>query len=300
MCGKSTPPAMMVQDGEIDRRKRPPRPGCPTIPRPRQSWGNETPPLGPLRPGLLTGLTFASNFGMYHPSCFGGRARGRRKAASAFSPGLGYTCLHAYKRLRRRFQSLYGALKQTPYRWLDLRHLCTLLLPGHTIGRIRYFTAQVHERPDKPGTNVRQQVYLRALRTIPNLTIHLGFYQTHPVVMRDALPSGAAGKPVRVLKTEEKGSDLNLATYLLVDGFRGEYETAVVVSNDSDLCEPIRIVRHELNKAVGVLNPHPHPSRALLRHVTFLKQIRRGVLAQSQFPPTITDGRGTFHKPPVW
>ena len=32
--------------------------------------------------------------------------------------------------------------------------------------------------------------------------------------------------------SEEKGSDVNLATRLLVDGFNGDYEQAVVVSNE--------------------------------------------------------------------
>jgi len=198
------------------------------------------------------------------------------------------------------FNLYYGCLKKTPYRWLDLARLCTLLLPEHAMNRIRYFTALVHERPDKPGTNARQQVYLRALRTLPGLSIHLGYYLTNPVFMREWLPSGQARKSVRVLKTEEKGSDVNLATYLLVDGFHNEYDAAVVISNDSDLCEPIRIVRHELGKTVGILNPHPNPSRALLPHVTFIKQIRRGVLAKSQFPNILTDSQGSFHKPVGW
>jgi len=194
----------------------------------------------------------------------------------------------------------YGCLKGTPYRWLNVQQLCTQVLPKSTVHRIRYFTALVHERPDNPGTNARQQVYLRALRTIPELSIHLGYYLTHAVLMRKCLSSGKVGGSVRVLKTEEKGSDVNLATYLLFDAFRNDYDTAVVVSNDSDLCEPIRIVRHELGNAVGLLNPHPNPSRALLQHATFIKQIRRGVLAKSQFPTILKDQDGEFHKPVSW
>lgn len=60
---------------------------------------------------------------------------------------------------------------------------------------------------------------------------------------------------VQVIKTEEKGSGVNLATHLVGDGFRNEYELAVLVTNDSDLLEPIRIVRHELGLKVGITNP---------------------------------------------
>jgi len=50
---------------------------------------------------------------------------------------------------------------------------------------------------------------------------------------------------VEILDTKEKGSDVNLATYLLMDGFKREYEMAVVISNDSDLVEPIKLVTSE-------------------------------------------------------
>jgi uncharacterized LabA/DUF88 family protein len=50
---------------------------------------------------------------------------------------------------------------------------------------------------------------------------------------------------IRVIKTEEKGSDVNLATELLVDGFNNDYEIAIIVSNDSDLLMPIQVVNGE-------------------------------------------------------
>jgi hypothetical protein len=51
---------------------------------------------------------------------------------------------------------------------------------------------------------------------------------------------------------------------------------------------------------VGILNPHPNPSRALLLHIDFIKQIRAGVLNAAQFPATLTDAHGTFTKPATW
>lgn len=99
------------------------------------------------------------------------------------------------------------------------------------------------------------------------------------MLLADCPPT--APKYARVIKTEEKGSDVNLATHLLHDAYKKEYETAVVISNDSDLVEPIRIVRHELKLDVGILNPHKRPSRALLPHASFIKQIRKGVLSES-------------------
>ena len=66
------------------------------------------------------------------------------------------------------FNLYYGSLKGTPYKWLDLAELSSVLLPQDTISRIRYFTAQVNARPHDPQQPVRQQTYLRALPTIPD------------------------------------------------------------------------------------------------------------------------------------
>ena len=56
----------------------------------------------------------------------------------------------------------------------------------------------------------------------------------------------------------------------------------------------------QLGKKVGILNPHKNPSRALLPHIDFIKQIRAGVLQASQFSPVLTDRHGTFTKPAAW
>jgi len=78
------------------------------------------------------------------------------------------------------------------------------------------------------------------------------------------------------------------------------FDVAVLITNDSDLLEPLKIVRYELNLPVGVLNPQKKASRVLARHASFIKRIRRGVLLASQFPTTLHDAKGTFHKPSSW
>ena len=174
------------------------------------------------------------------------------------------------------------------------------MLPKNTVVDIKYFTALVSSRPSNPDQSLRQQLYLRALKTVPGVSIHYGHFLTHEVTMPLVTPAGQRQQYARVVKTEEKGSDVNLATHLLHDAHMGRFDIAVVVSNDSDLLEPIKIVREELGKKVGLLNPHRNPSRALLPHIDFIKAIRAGVLGASQFPPTLTDAHGTFTKPASW
>lgn len=196
------------------------------------------------------------------------------------------------------FNLYYGAIKKTIYKWLDLSKLCSLVLPNDQIQEIKYFTALVKGRPHDPMQPIRQQVYLRALKTIPNLSIIYGDFLTHPqkMVKTNSNPT----EWVAVDRTEEKGSDVNLASHLLLDAFTGKFKLAVLITNDSDLAEPVRIVRQVVNLPVGIINPHQRHSVTLKQYATFMKRIRQTHLMQSQFPHAMTDAKGSFHKPSTW
>jgi uncharacterized LabA/DUF88 family protein len=198
------------------------------------------------------------------------------------------------------FNLYYGAVKGTPHKWLDLAALAGKLFSRNQINRIRYFTAIVDARPPDLQQPVRQQTYLRALRTIPNLSVHFGTFRTRPARMTLVQPLRRGPRTAEVWKTEEKGSDVNLASYLLLDAFRKDCDVAIVFSNDADLKEPIAIAKNELGIAVGVVNPHPPSRRSRDLRPTFFRQLRQGPVAASQFPPVMTDARGQFHKPASW
>jgi uncharacterized LabA/DUF88 family protein len=195
----------------------------------------------------------------------------------------------------------YGALRKTPYKWLNLRKLSQLLLPEYNIGKINYFTARVKARPEDMGAPVRQQAYLSALESIAPVEIHFGqFFQS---VVRMALANPlAVPKTVEVIKTEEKGSDVNLASHLLLDAFNDTSDIYVVVSNDSDLMEPLRIAREDLGRKTGLVNPHKQQSRSLLKcKPTIVRRIRAGALSASQFNDRILLPSGrVVMKPTDW
>ena len=202
--------------------------------------------------------------------------------------------------------------------------MCELILPEYPIGKIKYFTANVSARKDDPDKPTRQQIYYRALKTIPDFEIIRGKFMSRDRAMPLSKPFFGDGllvrfvrkillklgiddsfldrhKIVKVIYTEEKGSDVNLATHLLIDGFGKEYDTAVVVSNDSDLEAPIKYVRDILKLQVILLNPDEKTtSKTLARAASSVRQIRKGVLATSQFPEKMKDHSGTFHKPETW
>ena len=205
------------------------------------------------------------------------------------------------------FNLFYSAVKATPLRWLNPVALVQRAFPRNQIIATKYFTAKVTALPKNPGQPVRQMILWRALRTLSNLEIIEGNFRTREIMAPVVNPPPTF---MRVFKTEEKGSDVNLAAHLLLDGFRDNYECAIVVSGDSDLVTPVRMVRDELKKPVGVLNPQrlSGPNCRPARKNAGLKQAasfyQNGVtwaqLQAAQFPSPMTDANGTFHKPPTW
>ena len=82
-------------------------------------------------------------------------------------------------------------------------------------------------------------------------------------------PEGWKVSALRVVKTEEKGSDVNLATFLLMDAFDDLFDVAVIISNDSDLKEPIAQISRRVWEEIGILAPEgSRISRALLPLLT--------------------------------
>ncbi|HEY4241017.1 MAG TPA: NYN domain-containing protein [Kofleriaceae bacterium] len=205
------------------------------------------------------------------------------------------------------FNLYYRALKDShspsggSFKWLDPVRLAAQLLPNDEIDLVRYFTAIVRRMPDHPYAPDRQRLFLRALATLPTVQVHHGRFLAAKKIARLVTPLADGTKLVKVHKTEEKGSDVALATYLLLDGFRDAYEAAAVITNDSDLAEPIRVVRDELKKPIIVLEPCPdRPSAELKSVATATRPIRQGALGASQFPEELRDAVGAFHKPPSW
>ena len=209
------------------------------------------------------------------------------------------------------FNLYYGSLYRTGFKWLNPHAFCQATFPADQINRIRYFTARVKARPNDPDQPVRQDTLFRAMRTLLNLTIHEGSYIEKPVTLPlHPIPAPPA-KPtfVTVVRSEEKGSDVNLASYLLVDAFDDDFEGAVVISNDSDLAEPIRLVRHRFKKRVTILFPCSRPGRSPSIELRKAVGLRGGkkplivdpaLLAANQFPATLTDAIGSFTKPASW
>ncbi|MFZ1743817.1 MAG: hypothetical protein WAT93_13245, partial [Pontixanthobacter sp.] len=93
----------------------------------------------------------------------------------------------------------------------------------------------------------------------------------------------------------------NFATYLLMDAADDLFDVAVIISNDSDLKEPIRLVKDRFGKRIVLLgSKQTRISGALKPLANFIKQFGPNALAASQFDNQLTDAVGKFQKPKDW
>lgn len=185
----------------------------------------------------------------------------------------------------------YGAKKQCAgrvahWKWIDVRGLVSEVVAaqrswaGARIERVTYCTARIDARMN-PAGHAEQDVYLKALHAARSVDrIEYGKYvvgirprplavrgersQDPPHIVEPAWPvmiQSKLGVPqdgaifmASTLHQEEKGTDVNVASHLLIDVLTERVDAAVVVSNDSDLKFPVVFCRERV--PVGVINPH--------------------------------------------
>ncbi len=207
------------------------------------------------------------------------------------------------------FNLYYRMLQAVPaYKWLNLKDLsANVLREKHEVIQVNYYTARVAGNEDKDAPR-RQQIYLDALQTVPEIQAHFGKFLTKkkwakfatkpPRTKPEAKFTEPYPRVAMIWKTEEKGSDVNLASHLVRDACKGKFEAAAVLSNDTDLIEPIRIVKEEMGLPVALLTPVGDPAIRLVEAASFVRHVKRHHLRRSQFPDRIP---GTdLERPATW
>ena len=194
--------------------------------------------------------------------------------------------------------NLYYGLRSKGWRryyWLDLRRLSEQFLrTGQRLVLVRYFTAGVFAEPHDPDKPVRQNTYLEALETLPDLHVHKGYYRAKE---QRCSACGAVWQTY-----EEKTTDVNIAVELLGDAQDDVFDTAIVVSGDGDLAGPVRAVRRRYpHKRVVVAFPPGRHSAGLRNAATAFFTIGRDALRDGQFPQRVTKADGyVLTRPQKW
>ncbi|NOY92024.1 MAG: NYN domain-containing protein [Deltaproteobacteria bacterium] len=193
--------------------------------------------------------------------------------------------------------NLYFGLRSKKWRryyWLDLVALSRSFLRGdQRLERCHYFTARIREGAGKQDAG-RQSTYLDALGTLAPLTTHFGHYLAKPQECRSC---GATWT-----KYEEKMTDVNIATQILSDAYEDRFDTAIIVSGDSDLTMPVKLVRQRFpSKRMLVAFPPARRSDQLKKAANACFIIGQDKLRKSLMPDTITTASGhVLHRPQQW
>lgn len=201
--------------------------------------------------------------------------------------------------------ALYKGLLQRTYpefKWLNAYELVRRLYHQYDVTDVYFFTADLKPTTNDPGVGQRQQKYLQALDTEPKVHIVRGTY----IFSKHWLPKNPEeldenGKVIttKVKRPEEKGSDVNLATQLLMDAWAGNADLYAVLTNDSDLVGPVRAVTETLRRDVSLISVSGSRYNKAFRAagLASVRQVRRGTLRDSQFPDRIGPG---LRKPKQW
>ena len=192
--------------------------------------------------------------------------------------------------------NLYYGLKSKGWRrlyWLDLAALSARLLRGNqSLVGIRYFTARISG--GQTGKQRRQAKFLRALETLPNLTIQYGHFLRKT---RTCMRCGAQWTAY-----EEKMTDVNVAVQLLGDAQDDNFDTAFIVSADSDLAGPIEAVLERYpDKRVIVAFPPARHSEKLRSVASGSLTLGRKLLKDCQFADKVVRRDGSWvARPETW
>ena len=144
---------------------------------------------------------------------------------------------------------------------LDFLAFARKLAGARQLQLIYYYTAPI-DQSRQPGLYRGQQQFLRHLQRISQLELRLG---------RLVYPGG--NNP-----PHEKGVDVKLATDIVLHGVRRNFDTAVLVSADTDFRDALEIVRDfGLQAEVALMDPRG--STALREVVSRVIQIDAGFLA---------------------
>ncbi|MEJ0037929.1 MAG: NYN domain-containing protein [Gammaproteobacteria bacterium] len=234
---------------------------------------------------MLAGVVSGSDFERARPTCQGERAdtQGARVSrVTVYVDGF----------------NLYFGLRSKGWRkyyWLDLVRLSQALLkPGQEIEAIHYFTSRLLPNGYNSGDIDRQNTYLEALSTLPLVTLHFGLFLDNPQRCRRC---GTAW-----MSYEEKMTDVNIAVRLLADAFENRFDTALLISADSDLTTPVQQVLSRFpDKRVIVAQPPRRNSVSLCGAASGYFTIGETKLRGAQMPSRVerADG-GVFTRTARW
>ena len=197
------------------------------------------------------------------------------------------------------FNLYHRRLEKTSYKWLNLGKLCQRMLShsGDEISKIKYFTSKIIPYRESDNSKWdRQYLLWQALSTLPNLERIEGRFSKRKKRWRN--PSGEG---VYLKTYVEKGTDVNIATNIIYDCCRGNFDGIVLLSNDTDLSLPLYFAKKIFQKRVIVISPAEDVRGSLSMWSDVNKTISEEDVKACQFPDEVVLKNGRkIKKPSEW
>ena len=190
--------------------------------------------------------------------------------------------------------NLYHALDANPayykYKWLNLEKFAKCFIyPKDAISEIFYFTAYVTWNP---GKLVKHQIYVKALQLVGVKPI-FGAFRMKDTVCR------ICHKAYQI--PEEKQTDVNIAIKLFQTATQDTWDTAIIISGDSDLIPAIEAVKNTFpTKKIGVVIPIGRRAEELKLVTDFHRKVKPKHLQTCQFDDIIKIDDTVLQRPASW
>ena len=176
-------------------------------------------------------------------------------------------------------------------KWLNIKSLIdSYITHNQELVEIKYFTSRITNHPSKQK---RQITYLEALETT-SVNIIYGLYKAKEIACNNCGHNWSV--------SNEKMTDVNIATHLLIDAFNDRYDTAILISGDSDLVPPIKAIHNQFNKkTVSVFFPPERHNNTVAGAAKGSQIIGKKKIKDHQFPINVTKkDRYVLTKPENW
>jgi uncharacterized LabA/DUF88 family protein len=176
-------------------------------------------------------------------------------------------------------------------KWLDIQLLAmNIKADSQILNEIKYFTSRISNNVDKQK---RQNTYLDALQTT-SISITYGQFRNQPMECTQCSHFWYDSK--------EKMTDVNIATSMMIDAFKDNFDVAFLISGDSDLVPPIAAIRDLFpQKEIWVVLPPNRESNALKKVASGSFVLGKKKLLQSQLPAEVMSKYGVVLKrPSTW
>ena len=176
-------------------------------------------------------------------------------------------------------------------RWLNLMELSRRFINPKTeeIRDVYYFSAIASWVPERAKKHL---LYIYALRSVGVKDV-LGQFSLRE---RKCRLCGGSYK-----SHEEKKTDINIAVTLLGDAVADKFDTALILSGDSDLA-PVATKLKQIcpDKKTGIIVPKGQYAINLRQNADFFKKIQTGDLRKSLLPSQVVYKGKTITAPQGW